>query len=90
MTAVRERFNPHPMGVDSSFTIRGSQMGGFLAKTAGTITVTSTTTDGLNPLTLVDAHPMLAGNYVPIPIMFPANSGATVTLAGGASGTLMV
>lgn len=90
MSFVRERFNPVPMGVNASYTILGQNMGGFLAKTSGTITVISTTPDGLSSVTLVDEVPLTAGIYTPIPMMFPATAGARVTLGGGASGTLMV
>lgn len=86
---VRERFNPVLMAANASYTIRGQNIGGFLAKTAGTITVTSTDASGLNAVTLVDAVPVTAGVYTPIPLEFPARGG-TVTLAGGASGTLFV
>lgn len=89
MTAVRESFNGIPMGANTSFTIRGSHMGGFLAKTSGTISVVSKDSLGITDLTLVDAVPVTAGIYTPIPLNFPAING-TVTLAGGASGTLMV
>lgn len=89
MTFVRESFNPVPMAADSSYDIKGSHMGGFLAKTSGTISVVSKDALGTNDVTLVDAVPVTAGIYTPIPINFPAING-TVTLAGGASGTLMV
>lgn len=89
MTAVRERFSPHLMGVDATYEIRGPHMGGFLAKTSGTITITGPSADGLSTETLVDAHPLTAGIYTPIPMMFPYRT-AVVQLAGGASGTLMV
>lgn len=89
MSFVRERFNPVPMAANASYNITGQHMGGFLAKTAGTITVTSKDANGINDVTLVDAVPVSAGVYTPIPIIFPS-TGATVTLALGASGTLMV
>jgi hypothetical protein len=89
MSFVRERFNPVPMAADSTYLIRGAHMGGFLAKTAGTITITTPSADGLTTITIVDAVPLTAGIYTPIPVMFPYRT-ATVTLAGGASGTLMV
>jgi hypothetical protein len=44
---------------------------------------------GTSDVTLVDAVPVTAGIYTPIPITVPA-TGFTVTLGGGASGTLMV
>jgi len=89
MTAVRERFNPVPMAANASHTIQGAHMGGFLAKTSGTITITSPSADGLSTLTLVDAVPVTAGIYTPIPMMFPYRTGV-VQLAGDASGTLMI
>lgn len=87
---VRERFSPRPMGVDATAAITGPYLGGFLAKTAGTITIVSKDPTGLSDVTLVDAVPVTAGVFTPIPIVVPTNNGFTVTLAGGASGTLMV
>lgn len=89
MTFVRERFNPVLMAANASYVVRGPHIGGFLAKTGGTLTITSQSADGLSSITLVDAIPVTAGIYTPIPIIFPS-TGATVTLASGASGTLMV
>lgn len=89
MAHVRESFNAVPMAADASYEIKGSHMGGFLAKTSGTITVVSKDARGVDDVTLVDAVPVSAGIYTPIPINFPAINGI-VTLAGGASGTLMV
>ena len=85
MTAVRERYRPQPMGVGASYEVRGGQIGGFLCKTAGTLTVTAK--DGT---VLVDAQPVAAGAYVPLPFLLPTSEGGTVTLAGGASGTLAI
>lgn len=93
MTMVRERFNPVPMAAGSTYQVRGPHLGGFLAKTSGTITVTSRDASGVNTVTLVDAVPVTAGIYTPIPILFPATNdvvNGAVTLGGGASGTLMV
>jgi hypothetical protein len=87
---VRERFSPRPMAANASHTVRGIYLGGFLAKTAGTITVVAKDPSGLSDVTYVDAIPVTAGVYTPIPVVFPSNEGFTVTLAGGASGTLMV
>lgn len=83
---IRERYRPQPMAANSTYRILGPQMGGFLTKTTGTITIV----DVVTSVTLVDAVPLTAGVYTPIPISFGGNDGATVTLAGGASGTLMV
>jgi len=73
------------MGVDSSTSIGGQNIGGFLAKTTGTITVV----DGAGN-TLVDAVPVTAGAYLPLPFLIEARGVTTVTLADGASGTLAV
>jgi len=89
MTQVRERFSPKPMAANAVLTITGPYLGGFLCKTSGTITIVSKDAGGTIDVTLVDAVPVTAGIYTPIPIVVPA-TGYTVTLAGGASGTLMV
>lgn len=86
---VRERFSPKPMAANAVLAIAGPVLGGFLAKTSGTITIVSKDAAGTADVTLVDAVPVTAGVYTPIPIIVPA-TGYTVTLAAGASGTLMV
>ncbi len=82
---IRERYTAYPMGVNATLKVTRQSVGGFLAKTAGTITIVDD--DGR---TIVDAHPVAVGLYYPLPFMFQAETGATVTLAGGASGTLGV
>lgn len=89
MGQVRERFSPKPMAANTTLAIAGPYLGGFLAKTSGTISIVAKDATGTNDVTLVDAVPVTAGIYTPIPIVVPA-TGYTVTLAGGASGTLMV
>lgn len=84
----RESYNATPMAANSFYVIRGSYMGGFLAKVSGTISVVTKDSTGLNDVTLVDAVPVTAGLFTRIPISFPTNGPATVTLAGGAAGTL--
>lgn len=91
MATIRERYQPVPMGVNASYTVRSAQIGGFLAKTAGTITVTTAT-----GTVIVDAFPLTAGVYTPLPYLLTKPDeaqdqtapGAVVQLAGGASGTL--
>jgi hypothetical protein len=90
MSFVRERFNPVPMAANSSYIVRGPHIGGFLAKTAGNITVSGFSADGSTAVTFVDAVPLTAGFYTPIPLISPSPRSLTVTLAGGASGTLFV
>jgi hypothetical protein len=86
---VRQSFNPVLMGANASYNVRGDHVAGFLPKTAGTIAITGRDSTGLTAVTLVDAVPVAAGVYVEIPLKFPV-TGGTVTLAGGASGTLFI
>ncbi len=80
-----ERYTGYLMGVNAALKVTRQSIGGFLAKTAGAITVVN---DG--NATLVDAHPVTAGLYYPIPLLLQTRTGGTVTLSGGASGTLFV
>jgi len=82
---VRERFRPQPMAIDSNFTIRGPNVGGFLATVSGTLTLTDP--DGT---VLVNAVPVTAGVYTPLPFVFSTAQGAIVQLGGGAAGTLAI
>lgn len=78
---VQERATATPMTANATFTLTGSNILGFLAVTAGTVTVTDPTGK-----VLVNAVPVAAGQWLKIP--FYVGIGGTVTLAGGASGTL--
>ena len=89
MSMVRERFSPKPMTANATLAINGPYLGGFLCKVSGTISVVAKDALGTSDVTLVDAVPVTAGIYTPIPIVVPA-TGYTVTLGGGAAGTLMV
>jgi hypothetical protein len=83
---IQERYIPVPLAANAVYNFSaGSPSGvaGFLAVTAGTITVTRS--DGT---VVLNAIPIAAGTYTPMP--FYVGSGAVVTLAGGASGTLAV
>lgn len=79
---IQERYKPVLMGVNASHVFYSPRIGGFLAKTAGTITVVDKT-----GTTLINAHPLTAGVYYPLPF-YVGTQGGTVSLAGGASGTL--
>ena len=85
MTAVRERYRPQPIALNGSYQVRGGQIGGFLAKTAGTISLTA-----FDGTLLIDAVPVSAGIYLPLPFLLPTSDGGSVVLAGGASGTLAI
>lgn len=85
MTAVRERYRPQPIAANGTYRVRGGQIGGFLGITAGTLTLTDE-----NGTVLVAAVPVTAGVYLPLPFLLATAEGGTVSLAGGASGTLAV
>lgn len=75
------------MAVDAAVTLVSPFLGGFLAKTAGTVSITDA--DGT---TVLDAFPVAAGIYHPLPMNLAGQrntTGAVVTLGGGASGTLL-
>jgi hypothetical protein len=85
MTAVRERYRPQPIALNGTYQVRGGQIGGFLAITAGTLSLTA-----FDGTALIAAVPVSAGVYLPLPFLLPTSEGGTVVLAGGASGTLAI
>jgi hypothetical protein len=81
--ATKEHYTAKPMGANASQKC-GVSLAGFLAVTAGTLTVTDA--DGT---VLVNALPVaVTSGFVRIPLLANTNQGLTVSLAGGASGTL--
>ena len=88
MGNVKERYAPVVIGVDSTVVITSDSVGGFLAKTSGTLTITRNNESGTTTV-IVNAVAVTAGIYTPTPF-FLGYHGATVTTAGGASGTLGV
>lgn len=83
---VRERFRPQPMAANSTYVIKGPNVGGFLATVSGTLTITDLVTSTV----LVNAVAVTAGVFTPLPFVFTSSEGATVVLAGGAAGTLAI
>jgi predicted histidine transporter YuiF (NhaC family) len=81
---IQEQYTPQPMAANASFVTTNQRIGGFICITSGTLTVT----DGTG-MVEVNGVPVTAGVYLPLPI-FLGNNGATITLAGGASGTLLI
>lgn len=82
----QERYSYAIVGVNSTYTEpQGSPtaIAGFLAVTAGTVTVTKS--DGT---VVVNAVPVTAGVYTPMP--FHVGPRFTIMTAGGASGTAAV
>ena len=89
MSSIVERYRAIPMADNATATSTTSNsIGGFLAVTAGTITVVQNgnPNTGTQNVILVNALPVTAGTYTRLP--FLTMGGFTVTLAGGASGTL--
>jgi len=82
---VRERFRPQPIGVNGAYAVKGPNVGGFLATVAGTLTLTDA-----DLTVLVNAVPVTAGVFTPLPFTFATAEGGTVQLGGGAAGTLAV
>lgn len=83
---VKERYNPIVIGVNGTVQSSSANVGGFLALTSGTLTLTRV---GSTPTVLVNGIAVTAGIWTPMPFYVGVN-GCTVTLAGGASGTLGV
>lgn len=83
---VHEQYKPVDVGVDTTVSFHSNSIGGFIAKTAGTVTVTTT-----KGTVLVNAFPVTAGNALPLPFRLPdGEQTGTVTTAGGASGIFCV
>lgn len=82
---VRELFRAQPMGANTSYRVAGAHISGFLPTVAGTLTVTDA-----DATVLVVAVPVTAGVFVKLPMQFNTSMGGTITLAGGAAGTLFI
>lgn len=83
---MQERYHAVPLAVNATYLFpSGTPTGlsGFLCVTSGTFTATR-----LSGTILINAFPVTAGVYYPMPFLLGQNG--TVTLAGGASGTLGV
>lgn len=84
MAVVQEYYNPIVMAANSTVKLTQHQLGFFLAVTAGTISATDQA-----GTTIINALPVTAGVYYPLPIALGVQGGAaSFTTAGGASGTL--
>lgn len=80
---VKEHYHGVPLGANAQ-RVCGVAIAGFLPLTAGTITITDA--DGT---VLVNAYPVVAGGpFLWLPLLARTSAGLTVSLAGGASGTL--
>lgn len=76
------RWHPTPVGVDATVDITQNEIGGFLAVTAGTLTLTRA--DGS---VIFTALPVTAGSWTFLPF-YVGHQGGTLVAAGGASGVL--
>lgn len=84
MSNNRERYPAKVIAANTTVTILGQSIGGFLCKTSGTITVVNS-----QGITVVDAFPVTSGSYYPLPIFVGGDNRATFATAGGAVGTLL-
>lgn len=84
---VQERYKPVIVGVNATVQFGGSGLGGFIAITAGTITIGALANNVYT--TIVNALPVLAGVYYPLPF-YISHLGGQIVAAGGASGVLGV
>lgn len=81
---VREYYRPQPMAANTAYKIAGINVAGILVTVAGTITITDA--DGTVHL---NAMPIAVGPNS-LAMLFNTPAGATVQLAGGAAGTLLI
>jgi hypothetical protein len=82
MGQSKEHYAAHAMAANAT-RVCGVTLAGFIAAVAGTLTVTDA--DGT---VLLDAVPVATGVFLRIPLLTITSAGCTVTLAGGAKGTL--
>lgn len=88
---VQESYGPRPMAANAAGVIVGSNggaIGGFLCVVSGTVTLNFGSDN--TGTTFVDAVPVTAGVFLPMPFEIPPGSYAYATLAGGAKGTFAI
>jgi len=79
---IKERYTPITVAANTTVPFTSSEIGGFLCIAAGTLTITRA--DGT---VVVNALPVSAGVYYPLPFYIGLNGGS-VTTASSASGVL--
>ena len=79
---VKEHYTGKPIAANGTIKC-GVSIAGFLCTVAGTLTITDA-----DATVLVSAVPVAAGAWVRIPLLANTTAGMTVTLAGGAAGTI--
>lgn len=85
MAQIKEHYSMKPMAANGSLKV-GANIAGFLCKTAGTLTVTDA--DGTVSIAAYPVTP--AQGFIRIPAFSNTGAGMTVSLAGGAAGTLFL
>jgi hypothetical protein len=81
----REHYRTQPLTANAVYRVGGAHIAGFLPTVSGTLTITD-----MDGTVLVDTLPVTAGTWVRIPLLFETSAGGTVTLGGGAAGTLFL
>lgn len=85
---IQHRYQPVEIAVTATKIVPDiSGIGGFLAVTAGTITIT---TNEPAPRTIIPVLTVVEGTWYEMPFALGTINGAIVTTAGGASGVLAV
>lgn len=85
MTIANPRSDAVLIGANATVTLtKAKALNGFACKTAGTLSVTTA-----GGKAILSAFPVAAGAYLPLPF-YLEGTGAVVTTAGGASGTIAV
>lgn len=84
---VRTQYRAEAIDVDGTYDSNGQSVGAFLPTVDGTLTLATTGTGGR---TIIDAIPVVAGVRLDLEILVEQAQGFTVTLGGGAAGTLLV
>ena len=86
MSTSGSHYKAVPVGVNSTVTIQGSRVGGFIAATAGSIQFTIRRENG--PDVVLPAVPVPAGQEWDIEFFAGTVGRSTITTSGGCSGIL--
>lgn len=79
---VKETYRPTAVGVNATVRFTAEAVGGFLALTSGTLSISDAAGNAI-----LSAVAVTAGAYTPLPF-FVSYNGGSITTAGGASGYL--
>lgn len=81
-------YKPIVVPVDGTVVLNGSNLGGFIPATAGSITITIIEGNGQDPITL-PTIPVVAGAYLDLWMYVGTAGRSTFVASGGASGILL-